>query len=110
MPLLTLYVKQNHVEHCFIVYVRDDSEPSQSTDQLWSDTWTKFDDTSKIIALRLDKDTEACGQFSAIYKVEHYPTIYLINGQNGQVLKKIDQSLANSNQLQEFIEESLKYC
>jgi len=91
----------------FIVYVRDDSEQSQSMDQLWSDLWIKFDNTSKIIALRLDKDTEGCNQFIAIYKVQIYPTIYLINGQNGQVLKMIDQSLENSNKLQEIIEDSL---
>jgi hypothetical protein len=91
----------------FIVYVRDDSESSQSMDQLWSDVWTKIDDTSKIIALRLNKDTEACHQFIAIYKVQIYPTIYFINGQNGQVLKMIDQSLENSSKLQELIEESL---
>ncbi len=91
----------------FIVYVRDDSEQSQSMDQLWSDLWIKFDNISKIIALRLDKDTEGCNQFIAIYKVQIYPTIYLINGQNGQVLKMIDQSLENSNKLQEIIEDSL---
>jgi protein tyrosine phosphatase len=91
----------------FIVYVRDDSEQSQSMDQLWSDVWIKFDNTSKIIALRLNKDTEGCKQFIAIYKVQIYPTIYLINGQNGQVLKMIDQSLENSNKLQEIIEDSL---
>jgi hypothetical protein len=91
----------------FIVYVRDDSEQSQSMNELWSNVWTKLDNTSKIIALRLNKDTEACGQFIAIYKVQTYPTIYLINGQNGQVLKMIDQSLENSNKLQEIIEESL---
>jgi hypothetical protein len=91
----------------FIVYVRDDSEQSQSMDQLWLDVWIKFDNTSKIIALRLNKDTEGCKQFIAIYKIQIYPTIYLINGQNGQVLKMIDQSLENSNKLQEIIEDSL---
>ena len=91
----------------FIVYVRDNSQASQSTDELWSDVWTKLENTPKMIALRLDKDTEACCQFSAIYKVELYPTIYFINGQNGQVLKKIDQSLENSGALQQVIEESL---
>ncbi len=91
----------------FIVYVRDESEQSQSMDQLWSNVWTKFDNTSKMIALRLNKDTEACSQFTAIYKVQIYPTIYLINGQNGQVLKMIDQSLENSNKLEEIIEDSL---
>jgi hypothetical protein len=91
----------------FIVYVRDDSESSQSMDQIWSDVWIKVDETLKIIALRLNKDTEACQQFIAIYKVQLYPTIYFINGQNGQVLKMIDQSLENSNKLQELIEESL---
>jgi len=91
----------------FIVYVRDESEQSQSMDQLWSNVWTKFDNTSKLIALRLNKDTEACRQFSAIYKVELYPTIYVINGQNGQVLKKVDELLENSNKLQEIIEDSL---
>lgn len=91
----------------FIVYVRDNSQASQSTDKLWSDVWTKFESTPKLIALRLDKDTEACTQFSAIYKVEFYPTIYFINGQNGQVLKKIDQPLENSGALQQVIEESL---
>jgi hypothetical protein len=91
----------------FIVYVRDDSEQSQSMDTLWSDVWTKLENTSKMIALRLDKNTEACSQFIAIYKVQIYPTIYLINGQNGQVLKMIDQSIENSNQLQEIITNSL---
>lgn len=91
----------------FIVYARDDTEQSQVTDQLWSDVWINLGDTSKIIALRLNKDTEACKQFTAIYKVQVYPTIYLINGQNGQVLKMVDQSLENSNKLQEIIEESL---
>ena len=91
----------------FIVYVRDDSEQSQSMDILWSDVWSKVNNSSKIIALRVDKDTEACKQFTAIYKVEIYPTIYLINCQNGQVIKKIDQSFENSNKLQEIIEDGL---
>jgi hypothetical protein len=91
----------------FIVYVRDDSEQSQLMDKLWSDVWSKVDNSSKIIALRIDKDTEACKQFTAIYKVEIYPTIYLINCQNGQVIKKIDQSFENSDKLQEIIEDGL---
>jgi hypothetical protein len=91
----------------FIVYVRDDSEQSQSMDQLWLNLWTKLNDTSKLIALRLNKDTEACSQFIAIYKVQTYPTIYLINGQNGQVLKLLDQPLENSTKLEEIIEDSL---
>ena len=91
----------------FVVYVRDDSEQSHVLDQLWSDVWMELENTSKMIALRLDKDTEACKQFIAIYKVQIYPTIYLINGQNGQVLKMIDQTIENSNKLQEIIEDSL---
>jgi hypothetical protein len=91
----------------FIVYVRDDSEQSQSMDELWSNVWSKINNTSTMIALRLNKDTEACTQFIAIYKVQTYPTIYLINGQNGQVLKIIDQAIENSNKLQEIIEDSL---
>ena len=91
----------------FIVYVRDDSQASQSTDELWANVWTNLDNTSKMIALRLDKDTEACRQFSAIYKVEVYPTIYFINGQNGQVLKKIDRTLDNFGELQQIIEEAV---
>lgn len=91
----------------FIVYVRDDSEQSQIMDEIWSNVWKNFEDTSKFIALLLNKDTEAWKQFTAIYKVQTYPTTYLINGQNGQVLKMIDQPIENSNQLQEIIEESL---
>jgi hypothetical protein len=91
----------------FIVYVRDDSDQSQFMDTLWSDIWTKLNIVSKIIALRINKDTEACNQFTAIYKVQIYPTIYFINCQNGQVLKKIDQSFENSDKLQEVIEECL---
>lgn len=91
----------------FIVYVRDDSEQSQSTDQLWSTTWTSLADTTKIVALRLDKDTQACTQFMAIYKVQLYPTIYLINGQNGQILKKIDHPLDTAEQLENVVTESL---
>jgi hypothetical protein len=91
----------------FIVYVRDDSELSQSMDQLWSDVWIKLDNTAKIVALRLNKDTESCSQFIAIYKVQTYPTVYLINGQNGQVLKIIDQQVENSNKLEEIIQNSL---
>jgi hypothetical protein len=91
----------------FIVYVRDDSDQSQFMDTLWSDIWTKLNIASKIIALRINKDTEACNQFTAIYKVQTYPTIYFINCQNGQVLKKIDQSFENSDKLQEVIEECL---
>lgn len=91
----------------FIVYVRDDSQASQSTDDLWSNVWTKLNSTLKMIALRLDKDSEACLQFNMIYKVEVYPTIYFINGRNGQVLKKIDRSLENADELQQVIEEAL---
>jgi len=91
----------------FIVYVRDDSEQSQSMDKLWSNVWTQFENTSKMIALRLNKNTEACNQFISIYKVQIYPTIYLINGQNGQVLKMIDQTIENSNKLQEIVQDSL---
>jgi hypothetical protein len=91
----------------FIVYVRDDSEQSQSMDRLWSDVWTVLTDTSKIIALRLNKDTPSCGQFSAIYKVQTYPTVYLINGQNGQVLKAVDQPVDTSSQLEEMIKDAL---
>ncbi|CAF1117313.1 unnamed protein product [Adineta steineri] len=91
----------------FLVYVRDDSEQSQFMDKIWVDVWTKLTDTSKMIALRLDKDTESCSQFIAIYKVQIYPTIYLINGQNGQVLKIVDQPVENSTKLQEIIDDSL---
>jgi len=91
----------------FIVYVRDDSEQSQSMDELWLNLWTKLTDTSKLIALRLNKDTEPCSQFIAIYKVQTYPTIYLINGQNGQVLKLVDQPFENYIKLEEIIEDSL---
>ncbi|CAF1142770.1 unnamed protein product [Rotaria sordida] len=89
----------------FIVYVHDDSEQSQTMDKFWSDIWTKLDNLSKLIALRLNKDTEACQQFQAIYKIQTFPTIYFINGQNGQVLKMIDQPLENSNKLEEIIHD-----
>ena len=92
----------------FIVYVDDDSEKSKEMNQLWLDVWNKLNNISKIIALRLNKDTEACSQFDAVYKIQTYPTVYFINGQNGQVLRKIDQSIESSDTLQEFIEESLK--
>jgi hypothetical protein len=39
--------------------------------------------------------------------VQTYPTIYLINGQNGQVLKLLDQPFENSTKLEEIIEDSL---
>lgn len=91
----------------FLVYVRDQSEQSQNVDQLWANVWSKTADTSNIIALRLDKDTEACKQFTAIYKVQNYPTIYFINGQNGQVSKMIDQPIEDANQLEAILRESL---
>lgn len=92
----------------FIVYVRDDSAQSQSMDQLWSDVWTTITDTSKIVALRLDKDSAGCNQFSAIYKVQAYPTVYLINGQNGQVLKSVDQPVADSSALEQIVQDGLE--
>ncbi|CAF3358004.1 unnamed protein product [Rotaria sp. Silwood1] len=91
----------------FIVYVHDTSEQSQTMDILWSDVWTKLNNLSKIVALRLVKDTEACQQFQVIYKIQTYPTIYFINGQNGQVLKMIDQPIENSNKLEEIIHDSM---
>ncbi|CAF2865744.1 unnamed protein product [Rotaria sp. Silwood2] len=91
----------------FIVYVHDDSEQSQTMDKLWSDVWTKLNNILQIVALRLNKDTEACTQFQAIYKIQTYPTTYFINGQNGQVLKMIDQPLENTNKLEEIIQDSM---
>jgi len=92
----------------FIVYVRDQSEQSEQFNQLWSTVWSNSSNQSNIIALRLDKDTEACKQFIAIYKVENYPTIYFINGQNGQVLKMLDEKIDDANQLNETLGECLK--
>ena len=92
----------------FIVYVHDDSEQSDSLTQLWSTIWTKRQDTSNMVALRLGKDTEACGQFISIYKVQTYPTTYFINGQNGQVLKIVDYPLESADQLEQIIAESLE--
>ncbi|UJR26407.1 hypothetical protein I4U23_007739 [Adineta vaga] len=91
----------------FVVYVRDDSEQSQTLNKVWSDVWTQINNTSKMVVLRLDKGTESCNQFTAIYKVETYPTIYFINGQNGQVFKVVDQTVEDSSKLQNIIEDAL---
>lgn len=91
----------------FVVYVRDDNEQSEVVDKLWSDVWAKASDAWNMIVLRLNKGSEGCNQFTAIYKVQAYPTIYFINGQNGQVLKVVDQTIEDSNKLHEIIEESL---
>ena len=90
-----------------IVYVRENSEQSHLTDQLWSKCWVQFPDTSRIVALRLDKDTQPCTQFMAIYKVQKYPTIYFINGQNGQVLKLIEEPSAEGDQIEQTLKETL---
>ena len=92
----------------FIVYVRDDNEQSEVVDKLWSDVWAVINDTSNMIVLRLNKGSEGCNQFTAIYKVQTYPTVYFINGQNGQVLKVVEQIGEDSSKLHELIEESLK--
>ncbi|CAF1229016.1 unnamed protein product [Adineta ricciae] len=92
----------------FIVYVRDDNEQSEIVDKLWSDVWAVINDTSNMIVLRLNKGSEGCNQFTAIYKVQTYPTIYFINGQNGQILKVVEQIGEDSSKLHELIEESLK--
>ncbi|CAF1991395.1 unnamed protein product [Rotaria magnacalcarata] len=91
----------------FIVYIHDNSEQSQFVDNLWIEVWTKLTNLSQVVALRLAKDTEASKQFQAIYKIQTYPTIYLINGQNGQVLKMIDQPLENSSRLEEILQQSM---
>lgn len=90
-----------------VVYVRDTSEQSQAADQLWSAVWPKFPDTNKFVALRLDKDSQACTQFMAIFKVQTFPTIYFINGQNGQSLKVVETPLENAEQLEKIFSESL---
>ena len=92
----------------FIVYVHDDSEQSDSLAQLWSTIWTQRQDTSNMVVLRLSKDTEACGQFISIYKVQTYPTTYFINGQNGQALKIVDYPIESADQLEQIITESLE--
>lgn len=90
-----------------LVYVRDHSEQSQAVDQLWPTVWPKFPDTTKYVALRLDKDTEPCNQFMAMFKVNTFPTIYFINGQNGQTLKVIDHPLENAEALEKAFSEAL---
>lgn len=90
-----------------IVYVRDDSEQSQAVDQLWPNIWPKFPETNKFVALRLDKDSQSCNQFMAFFKVQTFPTIYFINGQNGQSLKVVDTPLENAEQLEKIFSELL---
>jgi hypothetical protein len=90
-----------------IVYAYDDSDQSRLVDQLWSTVWTKVTDTTKIVALRLKKDTEACSQFMVIYKVENYPTIYFIDGRNGKSLTMMDHNLDNADQIERVLRESL---
>lgn len=92
----------------FIVYIHDETEQSQYVDGLWSNIWTKLTDLSNIVALRVDKDSQACKQFQAIYPVQTYPTTYLINGQNGQIINKIDKPLESSDKLEEILNASMK--
>lgn len=90
-----------------VVYVRDDSEQSQAVDQLWPNIWPKFPEMNKFVALRLDKDSQSCNQFMAFFKVQTFPTIYFINGQNGQALKVVDTPLENAEQLEKIFSELL---
>ncbi|CAF0844005.1 unnamed protein product [Didymodactylos carnosus] len=103
-PIIDAVREAKTLNRLFLVYVRDDSNESIEMDKQWKDVTNKELETT---ALCLEKSSESCEQFSAIYKVDKYPKVYLIGGQNGRVLKTIEH-VQNAQELIQHIEDAIQ--
>ncbi|KAK8385795.1 hypothetical protein O3P69_016520 [Scylla paramamosain] len=72
----------------FVVYVRDSSEASKTTDEVLSrrDVFETMDNGC-FVAIKLENGTEDAKQFSQIYPLVLVPSLFFISGQTGVPLE-----------------------
>lgn len=82
----------------FVVYVRDSSEASKTTDEVLSRRdVSETMDNGCFVAIRLENGTEDAKQFSQIYPLVLVPSLFFISGQTGVPLEVLGGPLTQEN-------------
>ncbi|XP_050720084.1 UBX domain-containing protein 4-like [Eriocheir sinensis] len=82
----------------FVVYVRDSSEASKTTDDVLSQRdVVEAMDSGRFVAIRLENGTEDTKQFSQIYPLVLVPSLFFISGETGVPLEVLGGPLAADN-------------
>lgn len=82
----------------FVVYVRDSSEASKTTDEVLShqDVVQEMDG-GRFVAIKLENGTEDAKQFSQIYPLVLVPSLFFISGETGVPLEVLGGPLTLDN-------------
>lgn len=81
-----------------MVYVRDSSEASKTTDEVLSRRdVSETMDNGCFVAIRLENGTEDAKQFSQIYPLVLVPSLFFISGQTGVPLEVLGGPLTQEN-------------
>lgn len=88
----------------FVVYISGSDDLSKEMDSTWNNsTVTEMAKSTDIVAIKLDAQSDACAQFSAIYPVVTVPAIYFI-GNNGKPIEVV-VGTKSADELSQMIEQ-----